>query len=215
MGSERRQRSGHQRPAQVGHPGQRLVGQRPADQDQPHLRADDQKRPGLRGRGPPAGAVLGGRPGGQVTQAVSTDGLTKQFRGGQLAVDHVDLAVPRGSVYGFLGPNGSGKTTTIRMLLGLAYPTSGQIELLGQAMPAATVQVLPRGGGLIEGPAFYPFLSGRDNLARVDAADRAADPRSASQRIDAALDRVGLLPAAGKRSRNYSLRMQTPLGPAA
>jgi ABC-2 type transport system ATP-binding protein len=150
-----------------------------------------------------------------VTQAVATTGLTKQFRGGQVAVDHVDLAVPGGSVYGFLGPNGSGKTTTIRMLLGLAYPTSGQIEVLGQAMPAATVQVLPRVGALIEGPAFYPFLSGRDNLARVDAADRAADPRTAPQRIDAALDRVGLLPAAGKRYRNYSLGMKQRLAIAA
>ncbi|HEY2240478.1 MAG TPA: ABC transporter ATP-binding protein [Streptosporangiaceae bacterium] len=150
-----------------------------------------------------------------MTQAVATTGLTKQFRGGQVAVDHVDLAVPGGSVYGFLGPNGSGKTTTIRMLLGLAYPTSGQIEVLGQAMPAATVQVLPRVGALIEGPAFYPFLSGRDNLARVDAADRAADPRTAPQRIDAALDRVGLLPAAGKRYRNYSLGMKQRLAIAA
>jgi len=150
-----------------------------------------------------------------VTQAVATTGLTKQFRGGQVAVDHVDLAVPQGSVYGFLGPNGSGKTTTIRMLLGLAYPTSGQIEVLGQAMPAATVQVLPRVGALIEGPAFYPFLSGRDNLARADAADRAADPRTAPQRIDAALDRVGLLPAAGKRYRNYSLGMKQRLAIAA
>ena len=150
-----------------------------------------------------------------MTQAVATTGLTKQFRGGQVAVDHVGLAVPRGSVYGFLGPNGSGKTTTIRMLLGLAYPTSGQIEVLGQAMPAATVQVLPRVGALIEGPAFYPFLSGRDNLARADAADRAADPHTASQRIDAALDRVGLLPAAGKRYRNYSLGMKQRLAIAA
>ena len=71
-----------------------------------------------------------------MTLAVSTAGLTKRFRGGQVAVDHVDLAVPRGSVYGFLGPNGSGKTTTIRMLLGLALPTSGQAELLGVPMPA-------------------------------------------------------------------------------
>ena len=61
--------------------------------------------------------------------AIASSALTKRFRGGQLAVDNVDLAVPRGAVYGFLGPNGSGKTTTIRMLLGLAYPTSGSAEL--------------------------------------------------------------------------------------
>jgi ABC-2 type transport system ATP-binding protein len=146
-----------------------------------------------------------------VTQAVSTNGLTKQFRGGQLAVDHVDLDVSRGSVYGFLGPNGSGKTTTIRMLLGLAYPTSGQAELLGVPMPDGANQVLPRVGALIEGPAFYPFLNGRDNLARIDAADRTADPRTAAARISGALDRVGLLAAAGKRFRNYSLGMKQRL----
>ena len=146
-----------------------------------------------------------------MTQAVSTDGLTKQFRGGQLAVDHVDLAVPRGSVYGFLGPNGSGKTTTIRMLLGLAYPTSGQAELLGVPMPDGANQVLAKVGALIEGPAFYPFLNGRDNLARIDAIDRRADPRTAAARISGALDRVGLLAAAGKRFRNYSLGMKQRL----
>ena len=147
-----------------------------------------------------------------MTLAVSTAGLTKRFRGGQVAVDHVDLAVPRGSVYGFLGPNGSGKTTTIRMLLGLALPTSGQAELLGVPMPTGAVQVLPRVGALIEGPACYPFLNGRDNLARVDAADRTADPRTAARRIDAALDRVGLLAAADKRYRAYSLGMKQRLG---
>ncbi len=146
-----------------------------------------------------------------MTEAVATSGLTKQFRGGQLAVDHVDLAVPRASVYGFLGPNGSGKTTTIRMLLGLAFPTSGQAELLGVPMPGGGRQVLPRVGALIEGPAFYPFLNGRDNLARVDAADSQADPRTARTRIDGALDRVGLLAAAGKRFRNYSLGMKQRL----
>ena len=67
--------------------------------------------------------------------AIASSALTKRFRGGQLAVDHVDLVVPRGSVYGFLGPNGSGKTTTIRMLLGLAYATGGTAELLGVPMP--------------------------------------------------------------------------------
>jgi ABC-2 type transport system ATP-binding protein len=147
--------------------------------------------------------------------AVSTTGLTKRFRGGQVAVDHIDLAVPRGSVYGFLGPNGSGKTTTIRMLLGLAFPTSGQAELLGIPMPAGTVKVLPRVGSLIEGPAFYPFLTGRDNLARIDAADRTADPRTAGERISQALDRVGLLAAAKKRYRNYSLGMKQRLAIAA
>ena len=131
------------------------------------------------------------------------------------AVDHIDLAVPRGSVYGFLGPNGSGKTTTIRMLLGLVFPTSGHAELLGAPMPAGAVRVLPYVGSLIEGPAFYPFLTGRDNLVRCDAADRTADPRTAAGRISAALERVGLLAAARKRYRHYSLGMKQRLAIAA
>jgi ABC-2 type transport system ATP-binding protein len=147
--------------------------------------------------------------------AISSSGLTKRFRGGQLAVDHIDLAVPEGSVYGFLGPNGSGKTTTIRMLLGLAFPTSGSAALLDVPMPDGVTGVLHRVGSLVEGPAFYPFLSGRDNLARCDAADRTADPRTARARIDEALDRVGLLSAAKKRYRNYSLGMKQRLAIAA
>ena len=147
--------------------------------------------------------------------AISSSGLTKRFRGGQLAVDHIDLSVPGGSVYGFLGPNGSGKTTTIRMLLGLAFPTSGQAALLGVPMPDGASRVLHRVGSLVEGPAFYPFLSGRDNLARCDAADRTADPRTAQARIGEALDRVGLLSAAKKRYRNYSLGMKQRLAIAA
>jgi ABC-2 type transport system ATP-binding protein len=147
--------------------------------------------------------------------AISSSGLTKRFRGGQLAVDHIDLEVPDGSVYGFLGPNGSGKTTTIRMLLGLAFPTSGSATLLEVPMPDGATGVLHRVGSLVEGPAFYPFLSGRDNLARCDAADRTADPRTAPDRIGQALDRVGLLSAARKRYRNYSLGMKQRLAIAA
>ena len=143
--------------------------------------------------------------------AISTSGLTKRFRGGQLAVDHVDLAVAEGSVYGFLGPNGSGKTTTIRMLLGLAFPTGGSAALLGVGMPDGATQVLHRVGSLVEGPAFYPFLTGLDNLARYDAADRTADPKTARTRIDTALDRVGLLSAAKRRYRHYSLGMKQRL----
>jgi ABC-2 type transport system ATP-binding protein len=147
--------------------------------------------------------------------AITTSGLAKRFRGGQLAVDHIDLAVPHGSVYGFLGPNGSGKTTTIRMLLGLAFPTSGSATLLDVPMPAGATRVLHRVGSLVEGPAFYPFLTGRDNLARYDAADATADPATARARIEAALDRVGLLAAAKKRYRNYSLGMKQRLAIAA
>jgi len=147
--------------------------------------------------------------------AISSSGLTKRFRGGQVAVDHVGLSVPRGSVYGFLGPNGSGKTTTIRMLLGLVFPTEGTAALLGTPMPAGSTRVLPRVGSLVEGPAFYSFLSGSANLARYDAADRTADPATAPARIAAALDRVGLGAAARKRYRVYSLGMKQRLAIAA
>ncbi|MGI8532644.1 MAG: ABC transporter ATP-binding protein [Geodermatophilaceae bacterium] len=152
---------------------------------------------------------------GSTGWAVSSQGLSKRFRGGQLAVDRIDLAVPLGSVYGFLGPNGSGKTTTIRMLLGLIRPTAGSHAVLGRSMPAQAGTVLPLVGSLVEGPAFHPYLSGRDNLRRLDAADRYADPRTATARIGTALERVGLSAAAGKRYRNYSLGMRQRIGIAA
>ncbi|MET9416417.1 ABC transporter ATP-binding protein [Streptomyces klenkii] len=147
--------------------------------------------------------------------AIATHALTKRYRGGQLAVDRLDLVVPRGSVFGFLGPNGSGKTTTIRMLMGLIEPTSGTARVLGEEMPRAGRRVLPRVGALIEGPALYGFLTGRDNLLRFDAADPTADPRTRRARVDAALDRVGLVAAAGKKARAYSLGMKQRLGLAA
>ena len=153
--------------------------------------------------------------GATAQAAVVTHGLTKRFRGGQLAVDGLDMVVPRGSVYGFLGPNGSGKTTTIRMLLGLVFPTSGSHELLATAMPAGSARVLPRVGSLVEGPAFYTQLSGRANLARIDAVDATADPATTDARVTAALERVGLLAAAKKHYRAYSLGMKQRLAIAA
>ncbi|SEE83935.1 ABC-2 type transport system ATP-binding protein [Streptomyces sp. 2112.3] len=147
--------------------------------------------------------------------AIETRGLTKAYRGGQLAVDGLDLAVPRGSVFGFLGPNGSGKTTTIRMLMGLIEASAGSARVLGQPMPAAVRRVLPKVGALIEGPAHYGFLSGRDNLRRFDAADPLADPRTRAERVGHALERVGLAAAAGKKARAYSLGMKQRLGLAA
>jgi len=146
--------------------------------------------------------------------AVRTTALTRRF-GSHTAVDGVALEVPAGAVYGFLGPNGSGKTTTIRMLLGLVAPTSGSIELLGQQMPAAGPRVLDRVGALVEGPAFHPYLSGRDNLRRLDAFDATADPATRELRSSAALARVGLTAAAKKVYRRYSLGMKQRLGIAA
>jgi len=147
--------------------------------------------------------------------AIHTSGLTKRFPGGQVAVDHIDLQVPRGAVYGFLGPNGSGKTTTIRMLLGLVQATSGAHSLLGSPMPRDAARVLPRVGALVEGPAFHPYLNGFDNLLRLDAGDRTVAGVSARERVDSALHQVGLAAAAGKRYRKYSLGMRQRLGLAA
>jgi ABC-2 type transport system ATP-binding protein len=143
--------------------------------------------------------------------AIQTQGLTKSF-GSHNAVDAIELRVPKGSIFGFLGPNGSGKTTTIRMLLGLAEPTAGTISLLGRAVPQEAGDALPHVGALVEGPAFYPYLSGRDNLARFDSADSNADPKTRKERIEVALARVGLSAAAEKKVHAYSLGMKQRLG---
>ncbi|MHB1928551.1 MAG: ABC transporter ATP-binding protein [Acidimicrobiales bacterium] len=146
-----------------------------------------------------------------MSTAIATEGLTKRF-GDVAAVDGVDLRVPAGSVFGFLGPNGSGKTTTIRMLLGLITPSAGSWALLGRDMPAASERTLPKVGALVEGPAFYPWLSGWDNLARFDAAGADGQRRTRAGRIDVALQRVGLAAAARKKYRAYSLGMRQRLG---
>ena len=143
--------------------------------------------------------------------AIESRGLTKKF-GAQTAVNGIDLMVPRGSVFGFLGPNGSGKTTSIRMLLGLTQPTSGTITVLGEVMPARLHEVLPRVGALVEGPAFYPFLSGSANLVRLDTANRFASRGTRRARVQLALERVGLSHAADKKVHAYSLGMKQRLG---
>ncbi len=118
---------------------------------------------------------------GPVTDPViATRGLTKHF-GTVRALDDLDLAVPRGSVFGFLGPNGSGKTTTIRLLLALVRPTDGEARILGQPVePGAPV--LGQVGALVERPAFYPYLSAFENL-RVFAAARGLREPSAHDRV--------------------------------
>jgi ABC-2 type transport system ATP-binding protein len=143
--------------------------------------------------------------------AIHTVGLTKSF-GSHNAVDAIDLRVPRGSIFGFLGPNGSGKTTTIRMLMGLANISTGEVSMLGFSIPSEIGKALPKVGALVEGPAFYPYISGRDNLIRFDAADRFADPKTRAHRVDAALAKVGLTQAAGKKVHAYSLGMKQRLG---
>jgi ABC-2 type transport system ATP-binding protein len=141
--------------------------------------------------------------------------LAKRFRGGQLAVAGIDLVVPHGSVYGFLGPNGSGKTTTIRMLLGLVSPTAGSHTLLGRPMPAGAAQVLPRVGALVEGrPSTRTFPAGRTWPGSTQPTAPPTRPPRA-RRINVALERVGLTAAAKKRYRAYSLGMRQRLGIAA
>jgi len=143
--------------------------------------------------------------------AIETRGLTKRF-GAYAAVKSIDLSVPLGSVFGFLGPNGSGKTTTIRMLLGLASPTSGEARVLGDDIASSKAAILPRVGALVEGPGFYPYLSGAANLRRLDSADRYAPSRTRGARVADALERVGLSSAASKQVKAYSLGMKQRLG---
>lgn len=146
--------------------------------------------------------------------AARTRGLRKTY-GRTVAVSDVDLAVPHGAVLGMLGPNGSGKTTTIRMLLGLTAPTAGTVELLGHEMPERGQHALPHVGALVEGPGFHPFLSGRDNLLRCAAMEPELSGAALRGAVDDALERVNLSDAAGRKYRGYSLGMKQRLGLAA
>ncbi|MEV6449310.1 ABC transporter ATP-binding protein [Amycolatopsis sp. NPDC051716] len=142
---------------------------------------------------------------------IVTRALTKRY-GRTVAVDSVDLEVREGDRYGFLGPNGSGKTTTVRMLLGLVYATAGEIEVLGKPVPKRVAEVLPDVGALVEGPAAYPHLSGRRNLALLDAAGRGGGRRTRRRRIDDALEQVGLGGVDQRPVKAYSLGMRQRLG---
>jgi ABC-2 type transport system ATP-binding protein len=142
---------------------------------------------------------------------IVTHQLTKKFRS-LVAVDHVDLNVEAGDIYGFLGANGSGKTTTVRMLLGLVLATSGSIELFGQPIPAHRHQVLPRIGALIEGPAWYGHLPGNTNLSLFDASGPNAGRRTRRRRVDDALAQVGLSGIGRRPVKAYSLGMRQRLG---
>ncbi|NBH09663.1 ABC transporter ATP-binding protein [Amycolatopsis sp. SID8362] len=142
---------------------------------------------------------------------IVTRALTKAY-GRTVAVNAVDLDVREGDRYGFLGPNGSGKTTLVRMLLGLVYATSGEIEVLGEPVPKRVAEVLPDVGALVEGPAAYPHLSGRRNLALLDAAGRGGGRRTRRRRIDDALEQVGLGGVDQRPVKAYSLGMRQRLG---
>ena len=141
---------------------------------------------------------------------IRTEGLTKRF-GPITAVDGIDLDVREGDVFGFLGANGSGKTTTVRMLLGLVLATSGRMEVLGEEMPRASRRVLPQVGALVEGPAAYPHLSGRRNLRLFDAMGPDGDRPTRRARVAEALERVGLAAVDERPVRAYSLGMRQRL----
>jgi ABC-2 type transport system ATP-binding protein len=142
---------------------------------------------------------------------IITRALTKRY-GAVEAVRSVDLEVREGDRYGLLGPNGSGKTTLVRMLLGLVYATSGEVEVLGRRIPRHAREVLPQIGALIEEPAAYPHLSGRTNLALLDAAGPGGPRRSRARRIDEALQQVGLAGVGRRPVKAYSLGMRQRLG---
>ncbi|TMC92856.1 MAG: ABC transporter ATP-binding protein [Chloroflexi bacterium] len=139
--------------------------------------------------------------------ALQTRALSKTY-GSRLAVDRLDLQVERAELFGFLGPNGAGKTTTIRMALGLIAPTNGSVEILGLDVRRHRSEVLPRVGALVESPALYGYLSGRDNL-RVIGSQLG---RVSEKRIDEVLEIVGLKGRDRDRVRTYSMGMKQRLG---
>jgi ABC-2 type transport system ATP-binding protein len=145
---------------------------------------------------------------------IRTEALTKRF-GHVLAVDGIDLDVREGDVYGFLGANGSGKTTTVRMLLGLVLATSGDMTLFGQPMPKSARQVLPRVGTLVEGPAAYGHLSARVNLELLDASGGSSGRRTRRARVTTVLEQVGLDGTGRRPVKAFSLGMRQRLGLAA
>src|SRR3954454_14173226 len=158
----------------------------------------------------PAGEGKPAVPAGEAP-VVRARGLVKRY-GEIVAVDHVDLTVPAGAVYGLLGPNGAGKTTFMRILFGLIRPDGGSIELFGRAEVAGRVEALEDVAGFVEAPRFYHYLSGRANLevlARLDRRD------GATERIPELLEQVELSDRAHSKVREYSYGMVQRLGVAA
>jgi ABC-2 type transport system ATP-binding protein len=144
------------------------------------------------------------------TLVVQSRGLVKRY-GDLVAVDHVDLTVPAGDVYGLLGPNGAGKTTFMRMLFGLIRPDAGSIELFGRPVAAGRVDALEDVSGFVETPRFYGYMTGRANLELLATLDR----RNNKDRIGEVLDQVELTDRASDKVREYSYGMVQRLGVAA
>ena len=148
------------------------------------------------------------------TNVIEIEGLCKEYRGrgGRrvAAIDGLDLAIPEAGVFGFLGPNGSGKTTTIRCVLGLVRPTRGTVRLLGRPVPGELHQAIRKVGAIVEAPAMFPTLTGRENLRLLGAVDRIG-----TSRVDEVLGTVGLDDRAGDLVKKYSLGMRQRLALAA
>lgn len=149
-----------------------------------------------------------------MTAIIEIEGLRKEYRlrhGKRVnAVDGLDLTVPEGGVFGFLGPNGSGKTTTIRCILGLVSATSGTTTVLGRPTPAELSNVISRIGSIVETPAMFPTMTARENLQLLGAVDGIG-----KRRVAQSLEKVGLGERADHKVRTYSLGMRQRLGLAA
>ncbi|WP_173078192.1 ATP-binding cassette domain-containing protein [Phytohabitans rumicis] len=148
-----------------------------------------------------------------MTAVLEIEGLRKTYRsrrrGARQALDGFDMVVEAGQVHGFLGPNGSGKTTTLRTLLGLIRPNGGRMAILGQEVPASLPEVAGRVGAIVESPQFFPHFSARDTLSLL--ADAGQVPQ---QRVDEVLELVGLRDRAKERVKTYSLGMKQRLAVA-
>jgi ABC-2 type transport system ATP-binding protein len=153
---------------------------------------------------------VGGETRDPDTWAVEVHGLYKNY-GANTAVNGVELLVPRGCAFGYLGPNGAGKTTLMRVLLGLTHADAGTMSMLGHPVPKDRDKALTRVGAIVDEPRFHQHLSGRENLAVLASSREPA----ASDRIDPALDRVGLGQRAGDKVAGYSMGMRQRLGVAA
>lgn len=145
---------------------------------------------------------------------IEIEGLRKEYRrlrgGTQIAVDGLNLSVPQGGVYGFLGPNGSGKTTTIRCALGLVGTSAGRVQVLGADVPRGLPEVMAKVGSLVESPVAFPNFSGRKNLQILATAGGIS-----RNRVEHMLELVGLADRGNDAARTYSLGMRQRLGIAA
>ena len=145
--------------------------------------------------------------------AIETEGLRKTYRrrkGTTLAIDGLDLTVPEGGVFGFVGPNGSGKTTTIRCLLGLVRPTGGRAAMLGVPVPRGLPEKISSIGAIVESPALFLTMSARENLRLLAAIDGIG-----VRQVDQVLERVGLADRSRDLVKKYSLGMRQRLALAA